>query len=113
MKFLSLNTLKNLPSLYMYFKLKKMDYVNDYTAEWWEGVDRKDKEVFKLPIHIESVNKVGVFLFYDADKIYEKKSYGLKFDLERFENEKPIRQCTFKEYVEIYGELVISMNSKQ
>ncbi len=102
---------KSLRFFYYYFLLRRLyekrtENIFRVKIEWWEGITEKQVGYFVRPIELTN-GKTGAFLLIDIDSCYGKVCKGLTMTLLSIKDCKPVIDCSFKEFVEYYGELYV------
>lgn len=85
-------------------------YVIDYSLDIVQGVTESSFDTNRIYIDIPDMNKTGSYCLRDARIIYEKTMVDAVFDFEGFIENKPIRTCSFMEFLKIYGTFVLKLS---
>lgn len=95
--------------LFRYYRKKKKSFVCDFKIPVINGIKKTDFLVEKMQMPLQSDNSIyGRYCLIGCDRFEGKTAFGAQFDLEGFVGRKPIRQCSFFEFVKIYGEDVFN-----
>lgn len=100
--------IKDLILLKRYYDAKIQGYVIDRHYDKWEGATQLEIGSITMSEYDRNIDKLLIFRMVDAYDVYGKVIIKPMFDFDGFADNKPIRTCTFKEFVKIYGTYIIS-----
>jgi hypothetical protein len=97
---------KNLKTLLKIYKKKKKGFTCDKIMNWATGVSKNDIKVEKIRVELSN-GKEAIYCLYAVNDFAGHVAYGLKYDLLGFVGIKLIRQCSFSEFLDLYGTAVL------
>jgi hypothetical protein len=71
-----------------------------------DGVSKNDFLVEKIRVELDN-GETAIYCLYGAEELRGRYCYGALFDLEGFVGKKPIRECSFMEYLKLYGQTIL------
>lgn len=84
------------------YKNKKKRFICDLTAHKQDVISRT-MGVERIVLPLDN-GYHAVYCMYEVDKFIQRyRAVGIKYDLIGYQGMKPIRSCTFKEFINLYG----------
>lgn len=97
--------LRNLIFLYLYYRQKKTNRIADIYCESWNTLKKSDIGSYKAYIKLKNGMEVNLYLV-DVDRP-GMIPQGVYFDIEYMGDLPYIRNCSFKEFYNLYKELIL------
>jgi hypothetical protein len=93
---------KNFLKLLFFYKRKKKGFTSDIYFNRCDGMKKSDALVEKHRVSLRN-GKEGIICLYKFDSFMGKTAYGLHYDIIGYVGVKPIRSCSFFEFLKLYG----------
>jgi hypothetical protein len=84
------------------YRQKKKGFTCDRKFPWVDGIRKRDFGVEKVRVMLPNGFE-AIYCLFGADELVGRQAFGVKYDLIGFVGMKPIRDCTFKEFIRLYG----------
>jgi len=97
---------RNLFKLLNLYLRKKNGFITDIYFQARGGMHKNDILVEKIRIDLPN-GKEGIICLHDVDSFIGRMGYGLKYDILGYVDVKPIRNCTFLEFLKLYGRTIL------
>lgn len=95
--------------LWQIYKAKKKGFTKDFSCRFL-GIPRKIKSYEKTNHTFSFKHDIeGVYCLYQVERNRHEDRYFAHYDLLGYQGEKHIRQCTWKEFKEIYGYSILQI----
>jgi hypothetical protein len=93
---------KNFLKLFFFYRKKKTGFTSDIYFNRCDGMKKSDALVEKHRIPLRN-GKEAIICLYKFDSFIGKTAYGLHYDIIGYVGVKPIRNCSFFEFLKFYG----------
>jgi hypothetical protein len=88
------------------YRKKKKGFVCDKLIEKQDGLFYKSMGVDRIRLPLDNGHQ-AVYCLYHVDEFIKKyMAVGVKYDLIACDDLKPIRSCTMKEFITLYGHIL-------
>lgn len=88
------------------YRKKKKGFTMDIRIPVQDGIFQNSIKVMRIRIPLES-GAEGVYCLYEVERfIHRHVVEGARYDLIGCDDLKPIRSCTIKEFIQLYGRIL-------